>query len=67
MLIIEAINIIEEITNQKIKIFTNRNNRIGDHIWYISSMKKFKKHFPNWKHKYSTKKIIEELISNADF
>ncbi len=62
--IIEAINIIEEITNQKIKIFTNRNNRIGDHIWYISNISKFKKFYPNWKQKYNTKKIIEELVEN---
>ena len=60
--IIEAINIIEEITNQKIKIFMNRNNRIGDHIWYVSNINKFKKFYPNWKQKYNTKKIIEELI-----
>ena len=26
-------------------------------------MKKFKKHFPKWKQKYNTRKIIDELIS----
>ena len=62
--IIEAINIIEKITNQKIKIFMNRNNRIGDHIWYVSNISKFKKFYPNWKQKYNTKKIIEELVEN---
>ena len=36
--------------------------RVGDHIWYISNLSKFKKHYPNWKQKYNTKKIIEELI-----
>ena len=37
---------------------------VGDHIWYISNTKKFKKHYPNWKQKYNTKKIIQELIEN---
>ena len=37
-------------------------NRIGDHIWYITNNNKFKKDYPNWKQKYNTKKIIEELI-----
>ena len=36
-----------------------RENRVGDHIWYISDMKKFKKKYPKWKQKYSTSKIIE--------
>jgi len=38
--------------------------RIGDHIWYISNIEKFKKNYPNWKQKYNTKKIIEELVDN---
>ena len=28
----------------------------------IENTNKFKKHYPNWKQKYNTKKIIEELI-----
>ena len=46
----------------KIKKTILKNNRVGDHIWYVSSMKKFRKDYPNWKQKYSTKKIISELI-----
>ena len=60
--ILEAINIIENITQRKIHKKVLRTNRVGDHIWYISNMKKFKKHFPKWKQIYSTKKIISELI-----
>ena len=41
-----------------------KQNRVADHIWYISNTNKFKKEYPNWKQKYNTKKIIEELISN---
>jgi len=37
---------------------------VGDHIWYISDTKKFKEHYPSWKQKYDTKKIIEELIDS---
>ena len=60
--IIEALDMVENITNIKIKRNIKKQNRIGDHIWYVSSMKKFKKHYPQWKQKYSTKKIIKELI-----
>jgi len=60
--IIEALNLVEKLTNSKIKRKIIKSPRVGDHIWYISNTSKFKKHYPNWKQIYNTKKIIEELI-----
>ena len=60
--IIEALNTIEKISKIKIKRKIISQNRIGDHIWYISDLKKFKKKYPSWKQKYSTFRIIKELI-----
>ena len=60
--IIEALNVIEKISKIKIKRKILTQNRVGDHIWYISDMKKFKKKYPKWKQKYSTLRIIKELI-----
>ena len=64
--IIEALDYVEKITNIKIKREIIRKPRVGDHIWYISNLSKFKKHYPNWKQKYNTKRIIEELIENQN-
>ena len=61
--IIEAINFIETIANTKIKRILKKNNRIGDHIWYVSNIRKFKKDYPQWEQKYNTHKIIDELVS----
>ena len=60
--ILEAINIIEKMVNIKIKKRYLKKNRVGDHIWYVSNMKKFKKDYPAWKQKFSTKVILKELI-----
>ena len=60
--IIEALDMVEKIAKIKIKRKILKQNRIGDHIWYVSNMKKFKKKYPNWKQRYSTSKIIKELI-----
>ena len=54
----------EKISGSSVKINYIKQNRIGDHIWYITNNKKFKKDYPNWKQKYNTKKIISELIEN---
>ena len=60
--VIEALDYVELAANIRVKRIYQKANRVGDHIWYISDIKKFKKHYPNWKQKYGTKKIIEELI-----
>lgn len=60
--IIEALNILENLTKIKIKRQIIKKPRVGDHIWYISDVTKFQKHYPKWKQKYNTEKIIEELI-----
>ena len=60
--VIEALNLVEKLTNIKIQKQIIKTPRVGDHIWYISNLSKFKKHYPKWKQKYNTKKILEELI-----
>ena len=60
--VLEALEMVEKLTNIKIKRNIIKTPRVGDHIWYISDLSKFKKHYPTWKQKYNTRKIIEELI-----
>ncbi len=62
--IIEALDLIEEIAKIKVKRKILKSPRVGDHIWYISDTSKFKKHYPKWKQKYNTKKILKELIEH---
>ena len=62
--IIEALNIFEKLTNIKVKRQIIKKPRIGDHIWYITNLKKFKKDYPNWKQKYDSEKIIQELLES---
>ena len=60
--IIEAINHVEKRLNFKIKIKYLKKNRIGDHIWYISDLSKFKKDYPKWSVLYNSNSIIDEII-----
>ena len=62
--ILEALKIVEDIKKIEIRKNIIQKPRVGDHIWYISNLSKFKKDYPSWKQKYNTKKIIEELIGN---
>ena len=60
--ILEAINLIETMTNQKMIYSFKQKNRVGDHICYISDISKLRKHYPNWKIEYSLKEIIRQII-----
>lgn len=62
--VLEAIKICEEITDKKMKYTYQENNRIGDHIWYISDVSKFKKHFVEWDYKYNLNDIFVQIFQS---
>tara|TARA_Y100001968_G_C19439244_1_gene761597 strand:- start:1602 stop:2648 length:1047 start_codon:yes stop_codon:yes gene_type:complete len=59
--ILEAIDRIEEILGKKANYKYSDKNRSGDHIWYISDISKFKKHYPDWEYKYNQEDILESI------
>lgn len=64
---LEAIKKFEEITGKKAKIKYFKENRIGDHIWYVSDVSKFKKHYPGWNFKYGIDEIMKEICKKGHF
>ncbi len=63
----EAIDKIEKRLGKKAVVEYKKTNRAGDHIWYISDVRKFKKHYPNWEYSYSIDDIIDELCGEGHF
>ena len=62
--VLEAIAICEEMTGKRMNIVYADQNRIGDHIWYISDVRKFQSHFPEWKYTYDLRRIMHEIIDS---
>ena len=60
---IEGITMCEKITGNKMNYTYSETNRIGDHIWYISDMSKFKEHYPLWTWNYSVKDILFQMFN----
>tara|TARA_Y100001935_G_scaffold51204_1_gene42694 strand:- start:2038 stop:3093 length:1056 start_codon:yes stop_codon:yes gene_type:complete len=60
--ILEAIKIIEKISNKKSNYNILKKNRIGDHIWWISDNSKLQKDFPKWKISISLESSLEQMI-----
>lgn len=58
---LEGITICEEITGKKMSYSYSETNRIGDHIWYISDLSKFKEHYPTWNWKYGLNETLQQI------
>ena len=61
---LESIDKISSILGTKLDYKISKDNRIGDHIWYISDVTKFKEHYPNWEYTYDIDMIINEMITS---
>ena len=60
---LEAIQSCEIIANKKLNWSYEEINRIGDHIWWISDVQKFKTHYPKWHLTYDTEAILKSIFT----
>ncbi|MEO6871463.1 MAG: NAD-dependent epimerase/dehydratase family protein [Chthoniobacterales bacterium] len=60
---LEAIELCEEISGRKLSWEYVEENRVGDHIWWISDVRKFREHYPEWNFRYGLREILEEIHS----
>lgn len=63
--VMEAIKKAEDLTGKKAKVIYKDMSRIGDHIWYIFDMSKFRFHYPKWKLTKSMNSIFEEIAGST--
>ncbi len=57
----EAIEQCEEITGKKMNWSYEETNRIGDHIWWISDVSRFRQHYPRWEYQYDVDAILTHI------
>jgi len=60
---LEAIDICQKISGKMLSYEYDPANRIGDHIWWISDVSKFKSHYPAWEYKYNIEDTIKEIYA----
>jgi CDP-paratose 2-epimerase len=58
---LEAIGLCEKISGKKLEWTYLEDNRIGDHIWYVSDVRKFQAHYPSWKYRYDLLALLTEI------
>lgn len=62
---LEAIRLCEEISGKHLEWTYLEDNRIGDHIWYVSDVRKFQAHYPNWKYRYDLRALLTEIYQSC--
>jgi CDP-paratose 2-epimerase len=59
--VLEAISMCEEISGRKMNWEPGQENRIGDHIWWISDIRKFQSHYPGYELRFDCRAILREI------
>lgn len=60
---IEAIDMVEEFGGKRLKYELLDDARAGDHIWWISDVRKFQRDYPNWNYRFSIRDIIRDIVA----
>ena len=64
---LEAITICQEICGRELAYSYAEDNRMGDHIWYVSDVRKFQSHYPDWKLTLNVRDILQQIFDyNVD-
>jgi CDP-paratose 2-epimerase len=61
---LEAIALCEKISGNKMNYTYSEDNRIGDHIWWISDLSRFRAHYPLWNYRYDLSDILVGIHEN---
>ena len=60
---LEAVALCERLTGRPFVWSYDDTARVGDHIWYISDLTRFRSHYPGWKLTYSVEGIVEQIYA----
>lgn len=59
---LEAINYTAELCGRQLNYTLSDEARSGDHIWWISDVRRFQNDYPDWAYRYDQKTIIREIV-----
>jgi len=63
---LEAIEIAQRLSGKTLDYSLSDESRIGDHIWYISDVRKFQAHYPEWQYEYDIERTLQEMVEATE-
>ena len=59
--VLEAIQMCDDLTERPMNWSYVDDNRMGDHIWWISDVRRFQSHYPEWQLTYDVRTMLAEI------
>jgi CDP-paratose 2-epimerase len=59
---LEAIALVQEMTGRELTWTYSDTNRAGDHIWWVSDIRRFMEHYPGWAIEYDLRRTLQEMV-----
>lgn len=59
--ILEAVQMCQEISGRELACSYQMENRVGDHMWYISDVSRFRSHYPAWNLTFNIREILQDI------
>jgi CDP-paratose 2-epimerase len=60
--VLEAITAIERLCGKPLRFELSDQARQGDHIWWVSDVRKFQRDYPGWSYQYDLVRILKEMV-----
>ena len=64
--VLECIALIEKLSSYRVEYRLSDQNRVGDHICYISDCRKLKRDYPNWSVGKTLVCILQEMVQDEE-
>lgn len=62
---LEAISLCEEISGRHLEWKYVDENRVGDHMWWVTDLRKFQAHYPSWQLRYDVPALLLDMHDRA--
>lgn len=63
--VLEAVRLTEELCGRKVDLRFSEQERSGDHIWWISDVRRFRRDYPEWSYRYDLHETLAEIVDAA--
>ncbi|HEV8435959.1 MAG TPA: NAD-dependent epimerase/dehydratase family protein [Thermoanaerobaculia bacterium] len=63
--VLEAIDLIDELSGYRLDYTVTDDARSGDHIWWISDVRRFQSDYPEWQYKHDLRETMREIIEES--
>jgi CDP-paratose 2-epimerase len=63
--VLEAVDLCERLTGEPLNWTYVAESRVGDHIWWLSDMSRFKSHYPEWNYRYDLEMLLAEIVDET--